>query len=111
MSNGLKGLMVLAAVLLPGRMYAMEASSTPAVPVPCDAAALDGGCGEKAVRFAAASFAAGKATVMFATYMAACADGVVPACFYATGAGAAAVTAGLEAVRAGKALAECDDEE
>ncbi|MEI6738714.1 MAG: hypothetical protein WCK74_00235 [Gemmatimonadaceae bacterium] len=111
MSNGLKGLVVLAAVLLPGRMYAMEASSTPAVPVPCDAAALDGGCAEKAVYFVAAGFAAGKATATFAGLMAACADGVLPACFMATGAGAAAVKAGLETVRAGKALAECDDEE
>jgi len=61
MSNGLKGLVVLAAVLLPGRMYAMEATTT-AVPVPCDAAALDGGCAEKAINFVAAGYTAGKAT-------------------------------------------------
>jgi hypothetical protein len=110
MSNRLKGLVVLAAVLLPGRMYAMEATTT-AVPVPCDAAALDGGCGEKAINFLAAGYAVGRATAAFAGLMMACADGILPACYYATGAGAAAVKAGLETVRAGKELAECDEEE
>jgi hypothetical protein len=124
MSNGLRGLVVLAAVLLPGRMYAMDVSAhvmpmsvMPVMPgavaaaAPCVQAALDGGCAEKAVTFAAAGFAAGKATAFFAAQLMACSEGVLPACFMAGGASAAAVKAGLETVRAGKALAECGDDE
>jgi hypothetical protein len=120
--------MVLAALVLPGRMHAMEVSpgkpsqqssvpyslvsvTPPTVPLACEVTADAEGCAESAANFAWHSLVLATGVSGFAAQTFACAGGAIFACVGAVTSGAGAVADALLWVKSAKELAECNKEQ